>query len=78
MHSDIEYERIKKIIERDKYSSPQYIGGAVKSEIGDVLVNYMDVGGVDFRVKPKTTGGYTLAIVVNVNSFYSIKSSMIE
>lgn len=78
MYSDLEFKRIKTVIERDKYSSPGLISGAIKSEISDVLVNYMDLEGVDFRVKSKQSGGYMLAIVVDVKSFYSIKSSMIE
>ncbi len=78
MYSDLEFNRIKNVIERDKCSSPGLISGAIKSEISDVLINYMDLGGVDFRVKSKSGGGYMLAIVVDVKSFYSIKSSMVE
>lgn len=73
-----EYFRIKNIIGLDKQNSPKGLGSVIKSEIMNVLVNYMDVKNIDFRVKLNNDNTYTIAVVVNTDSFYSIKSSVID
>lgn len=71
-------ERIKQCLDIDKNICPANISSAVKAEVSEVLVNYMDLKSLDFRVKRNSDGTFMIAVVGNVDSFYSLKSSMID
>ena len=62
----------------DKNICPANISSAVKAEVSEVLVNYMDLKSLDFRVKRNSDGTFMIAVVGKVDSFYSLKSSMID
>lgn len=71
-------ERIKQCLDIDKNICPANISSAVKAEVSEVLVNYMDLKSLDFRVKRNSDGSFMIAVVGKVDSFYSLKSSMID
>lgn len=71
-------ERIKQCLDIDKNICPANISSAVKAEVSEVLVNYMDLKSLDFRVKRNSDGTFMIAVVGKVDSFYSLKSSMID
>ena len=71
-------ERIKQCLYIDKNICPANISSAVKAEVSEVLVNYMDLKSLDFRVKRNSDGTFMIAVVGKVDSFYSLKSSMID
>lgn len=71
-------ERIKQCLDIDKNICPANISSAVKAEVSEVLVNYMDLKSLDFRVKRNSDGTFMIAVVGRVDSFYSLKSSMID
>lgn len=71
-------ERIKQCLDIDKNICPANISSAVKAEVSEVLVNYMDLKSLDFRVKRNSDGTFMIAVVGKVDSFYSLKSSMMD
>lgn len=75
---DKECERIRNCLDIDKSICPASISSAVKAEVSEVLLNYMDLQDIDFRVKRSENGTFLIAVVGKVNSFYSLKSSMMD
>lgn len=71
-------ERIKQCLDIDKNICPANISSVVKAEVSEVLINYMDLKSLDFRVKRNSDGTFMIAVVGKVDSFYSLKSSVID
>ncbi len=77
-YADSEYVRMKNLLAQDKTNNPKSLNSIIKSEIMEVLVNYMEVNCVDYSVKLNNNNTWNVAIVANVKSFYAIKSSFVD
>ncbi len=76
--ADLEFNRMKNLLAHDKTNNPKSLNSVIKSEIMDVLLNYMDVNAVNFNVGLNKDNTWTVAITANVKSFYAIKSSFVD
>ncbi len=64
--------RLKNVLALDKSQNPNKIVGILKSEILNVLKNYMDISteNLDFEIAVNDKGGYTLKLIADVRHLH--------
>ena len=65
-------DRLKNVLTLDKSQNPNKIVGILKSEILNILKNYMDVSqeNLDFQIAVNDKGGYTLKLIADVRHLH--------
>ena len=75
MYSKTEYSRIKNILIKDKSNRNEKFNSVIKSEIYELLSNYMDVKSVECFVNLQSDGEWQIKILAGTTNFYNFKSS---
>lgn len=73
--TELEYSRIKKVLVKDKNNRNDNLGAVLKSEIYELLSNYMNVEGLECYVNLNDSGMWQIKVVASAKSFYSLKGS---
>ena len=68
-----EYGRIKNVLVKDKNNRNENFNSVIKSEIYELLSNYMEVKGVECFTSLQENGDWQIKIVAKTSNFYSIK-----
>ncbi len=75
MYCKTEYLRIKNILVKDKSNRDEKFNSVIKSEIYELLSNYMDVKGVECFVNLQSNGEWQIKVIANTTNFYNFRSS---
>lgn len=74
-NTEIEYSRIKNVLVKDKNNRNNNLSTVLKSEMYEMLSNYMDVEGVECFVSLNDLGIWQIKVIASAKNFYSIKGS---
>ncbi len=72
----VEYKRIEKLLNKDKSNTSVGINTILKSEIYEILSNYMNVENVECYINLQKSGLWQIKIVANTGNFYSLKTTL--
>ena len=71
-----EYSRIKSVLFKDKSNRSENFNTVLKSEIYELLSNYMELKGVECFFNLQENGDWQIKILANTSNFYSIKTGV--
>ncbi len=71
-----EYERLKNVLLSDKNLNPERLTNVLKSEITQLLSNYMNIEKINFKVVQNEQGKSLIIIQAVTNKFYSFITNL--
>lgn len=71
----VEYKRIERVLNKDKSNTNNKINTILKSEIYEILSNYMNVENLECYMNLQKNGLWQIKIIANTGNFYSLKTT---